>query len=79
MTPTRRDFLRVLLATPLAATFDVERLLWTPQTMITVPAMPVIVQPNISELMMLAWQRMAETGERCTGALLESIEREMLS
>ena len=34
---SRRDFLRVLLATPLAATLDVERLLWIPGQMVTVP------------------------------------------
>lgn len=36
----RRDFLRLLLASPLAATVDVEQLLWTPKPIIVVPAMP---------------------------------------
>lgn len=36
----RRDFVRLLLGTAIAATVDVEQLLWTPQTIITVPAMP---------------------------------------
>lgn len=36
----RRDFLRILLASPIAATVDVEALIWTPKPIITVPAMP---------------------------------------
>lgn len=36
----RRDFLRFLLATPIAATVDVEQLLWVPKPIVTVPAMP---------------------------------------
>lgn len=37
---TRRDLLRYLLATTLAATVDLEHLLWTPKPIITVPALP---------------------------------------
>lgn len=37
---TRRDLLRILLAAPIAATVDVERLLWVPKPIIVVPAMP---------------------------------------
>lgn len=37
---SRREFLKALLATPIAATFDVERLLWVPGQMVTVPALP---------------------------------------
>lgn len=37
---TRRDMLRILLAAPIAATVDVERLLWVPKPIIVVPAMP---------------------------------------
>lgn len=37
---TRRELLRLLLAAPIAATLDVEKLLWTPGQMVTVPAMP---------------------------------------
>lgn len=33
----RRSFLRTLLALPIAATFDVEKLLWVPRQMIAVP------------------------------------------
>lgn len=37
----RRAFLKLLLAAPaIAATVDVEQLLWTPKPMVTVPAMP---------------------------------------
>jgi hypothetical protein len=34
----RRDFLRLLLAAPIAATLDVERLLWIPEKKIFIPA-----------------------------------------
>lgn len=37
MTPTRRQFLKTLLATPLAMTLDVEKLLWVPGQQIAVP------------------------------------------
>lgn len=37
---TRRDLLRLLLAAPIAATLDVEKLLWVPKPIVTVPAMP---------------------------------------
>ncbi len=40
MALTRRDLLRMLLASPIAAAVDVEQLLWTPKPIITVPAMP---------------------------------------
>lgn len=37
----RRDFLKILLAAPaIAATVDVEQLLWEPKPMVTVPEMP---------------------------------------
>lgn len=38
MTPNRRDFLKILLATPVAATYDFEQLLWVPKPMVVVPA-----------------------------------------
>ena len=38
--PSRRDLFRYLLALPIAATLDVEKLLWVPKAIITVPAMP---------------------------------------
>lgn len=38
----RRDFLRLLLSTPIAATLDVEKLLWVPSTQVVVPELPVI-------------------------------------
>lgn len=34
---SRRDLLRALLALPIAATLDVEQLLWVPKPIITVP------------------------------------------
>jgi hypothetical protein len=34
--PTRRDFLKFLLATPIATTLDVEKLLWIPEKTIIV-------------------------------------------
>lgn len=36
---SRRAFLRLLLTTPLAATVDLEQLLWTPRPMVVVPAL----------------------------------------
>lgn len=42
----RRDFLRLLLASPIAATLDVERLLWVPSPLVTVPAMPAALVGN---------------------------------
>lgn len=41
MRPTRRDFLKLLLATSIAEAVDVEKLLWTPKPIITVPAGPI--------------------------------------
>lgn len=38
---TRRALLRHLLTLPLAATLDLERLLWVPGQLVTVPAMRV--------------------------------------
>lgn len=38
---TRRDLLRLMLAAPIAATLDVEKLLWIPGQMVTVPEMPI--------------------------------------
>jgi hypothetical protein len=32
----RRDFLKILLATPVAAAYDFEHLLWVPKPMVTV-------------------------------------------
>ncbi len=45
--PTRRAFLRMLLASPLALTVDVEQLLWTPSPMVVVPSWS---SPLIEEL-----------------------------
>ena len=37
----RRDLLRLLLASPLALTIDVEQLLWVPKPLIIVPRVPI--------------------------------------
>ncbi len=37
----RRDFLKLLLSTPIAAELDVEKLLWVPKPIITVPTLPL--------------------------------------
>lgn len=34
----RRDFIRILLGTAIAEAVDVEKLLWTPRSIITVPS-----------------------------------------
>lgn len=39
MVISRRGFLRLLLASPIAATVDVEKLLWVPKPIITVPSL----------------------------------------
>jgi len=37
----RRDFIKYLLAIPMAAEFDIEKLLWIKSPIITVPTLPV--------------------------------------
>lgn len=44
--PSRRGFLKALLALPAAATVDFERLLWTPSPTITVPTLVRSVSLN---------------------------------
>lgn len=39
MMPTRRDFLKLLLASAAAEAVDFEKLLWVPKPIITVPAL----------------------------------------
>lgn len=41
---SRRALLRSLLALPIAATFDVEKLLWVPGQMIAVPPVPFVAE-----------------------------------
>lgn len=41
MRVSRREWLSLLLASAAAETLDLERLLWTPKAIITVPAMPI--------------------------------------
>lgn len=38
---TRRDLMRLMLASALAEAIDVEQLLWVPKPIISVPAMPL--------------------------------------
>lgn len=38
---TRRDLLKILLATPAALTLDYEKLLWVPKPIIVVPELPL--------------------------------------
>lgn len=46
----RRSFLRALLATPLALELDVERLLWMPRPIITVPALRAVTMAEINAI-----------------------------
>lgn len=48
----RRDWLKLLLAAPIAATVDVEKLLWVPKPIVTVPAMPLAFHPKAFEMVM---------------------------
>jgi hypothetical protein len=43
---TRRDWLRLLLAAPVAATIDFEKLLWQPRPLIVVPARYGLFNPK---------------------------------
>lgn len=57
----RRSFLRFLLSTPLAATVDVEALIWVPKPIIVVPAMEVPLaygrnNPNLGAMVAAAWE-----------------------
>lgn len=51
--PSRRDMLRMMLAMPIAATLDIERLLWLPSPIVTVPALPASI--DYAAIMMDAW------------------------
>jgi hypothetical protein len=46
----RRAFLRSLLALPIAATFDVEKLLWVPGQMVVVPPMPTVIAVRFAHI-----------------------------
>jgi len=50
--PSRRAFLRSLLALPIAATVDVEQLLWTPSPIIVVPAIRGVTIEEINAVTM---------------------------
>jgi hypothetical protein len=55
MRPSRRDFLKFLLTTPLAATIDFEELLWVPKPMIVVPGGPKLA--NLSQIVAMELER----------------------
>lgn len=57
---TRRDLLKILLTAPIAATLDVEKLLWVPSPIITVPALPTL---SIGEIVALEWEKVIK---RCS-------------
>lgn len=67
---TRRRFLRSLLATPLAASLDVEKLLWIPNQTIAVPTITV---PTISMADIVALEM-----ERMQGKVARLFERDTL-
>lgn len=88
----RRGFLRLLLASPLAATVDVEKLLWVPKPLITVPANYGIWVGAINKASFTFWRNQHLYGglvgggktlaihellERKLKALRESVEREV--
>lgn len=52
---SRRDFLKLLLATPLAATIDYEKLLWVPKPIIVVPSFP-----SYAELVASTWEEVVK-------------------
>lgn len=60
----RRTFLRVLLASAVAEAVDVERLLWTPKPMVTVPEMPLTLHPDAFRFVMEPITELAEMQRR---------------
>jgi hypothetical protein len=54
----RRTFLRHLLALPIAATLDVEKMLWIPRTIITVPTMPYRRSVTMTQIIELELARL---------------------
>ncbi len=57
MSMRRREVLRLLLAGAAGMAFDVERLLWTPGSLVSVPAMPTGYYYGTVELTLLEWAR----------------------
>lgn len=49
----RRSFVRLIALASASGVLDPERLLWVPKPMIVVPAMPMVVVPDLSDL----WSR----------------------
>lgn len=52
---TRRDFLKLLLSTPIAATLDVEKLLWIPEK--TIFILPARLYLSVSQIMAIELER----------------------
>lgn len=51
----RRTLIKLLLASAVAEAVDVERLLWTPKPIITVPALPSIVRLEVFDARHNRW------------------------
>lgn len=57
MVVSRRSLLKLLLASAAAEVVDVEKLLWMPKSIITVPAMPVLeYRHNLGQLVAETWE-----------------------
>lgn len=52
----RRDFLKFLLAAPVAAELDIEKLLYVPKPMIVVPEFKTFI--STSDIIAIEWERM---------------------
>ena len=58
--PSRRDFLKIFLASAATSTFDYEKLLWIPQPFITVPApAPSFIPLNMSAIIEIELNRLS--------------------
>ena len=81
VSPSRRAFLRALLATPLALTLDVDQLLWTPSPMVVVPGVRGISIADLYAITMKEiWPRMIRDEFFQSNPLLEYLRStEMVS
>lgn len=75
----RRSFLRLMLAAPIAATVDVEKLLWVPKPIITVPADYGIWVGAINKASFTFWrnQQVSDLLEHKIYTLKETVLREL--
>ena len=60
---SRRDLLRHLLMLPMAATLDVEQLLWVPKPIVTVPALPPAWVGGINAATYSFWRNQQVSGD----------------